>query len=125
MAQGAFTLQVDKASLRDAFVTMDKWPDEEARRALELLMEYWQPVLEAFSKRPDMARWKDRSGDARKGLHAEVFDEPDAIGVKLAHSVHYGKWLEVGERGEKYGTLRRTLEANEAAFLQNVMEWVR
>ena len=45
----------------------------------------------------DTARWTDRSGDAREGLHAEPDHPPelrDGGMVKLAHGVAYGRFLE-------------------------------
>lgn len=53
--------------------------------------------LEASMKRN--APWNDRTGNARRGLKAEYFEDSDMgtdlnVGVRLSHSVYYGVFLE-------------------------------
>ncbi len=41
------------------------------------------------------APWNDRTGNARRGLKAEVMDSNDnVIGISLQHTVEYGVYLE-------------------------------
>lgn len=57
------------------------------------------------------APWRDRTGNARRGLSAEYFEEDAGenhlrVGVKLSHGVSYGIYLEFnGTRNVEY--LRR------------------
>lgn len=55
------------------------------------------------------APWNDITGNARRGLHAELVKEPGAIILRLAHTVDYGKWLETIQDG-KYAVIMPTLE---------------
>lgn len=46
------------------------------------------------------AVWTDRTGDARRTLHADVADSPGvATTITLAHGVPYGIWLEIANQG--------------------------
>lgn len=40
------------------------------------------------------APWKDRTGNARRGLGAETIDSSNIIGLSLYHTVDYGIYLE-------------------------------
>jgi hypothetical protein len=55
------------------------------------------------------APWTDRTGDARSGLYAEVYEEFGEIVLELGHSVDYGIWLELKDNG-KYAIIMPTLE---------------
>ena len=74
------------------------------------------------------APWKDRTGEARRGLKAEYFEEDYdgknmTVGVKLKHSVSYGTYLEFnGTRTISYLSRQRpilvpTMESKEATVL--------
>ncbi|MCH3962994.1 MAG: hypothetical protein LKE46_01850 [Clostridium sp.] len=60
-------------------------------------------VNEAKSK----AYWKDRSGDARRGLKGGVEVEGRKYTLYLAHSEEYGQWLEEGTG--IYGPMHRPI----------------
>jgi hypothetical protein len=56
------------------------------------------------------AKWKDRTGDARKLLKGEAYYRPGVdMGIILAHGVEYGQWLETANDG-KYAILKPTLD---------------
>lgn len=48
--------------------------------------------LVAYMK--NTAPWNDRTGNARRGLKAEVIDSGNVIGISLQHTVDYGVYLE-------------------------------
>jgi hypothetical protein len=58
------------------------------------------------------ARWRNQSGAARSGLHAIAFQRGDEFGIEAAHTVDYGRWLELGigrwENGPDVGFRERT-----------------
>lgn len=56
------------------------------------------------------APWSDRSGAARAGLHAEVYQDLGEIVLELSHSVEYGIWLELIQNG-RFAIIMPTLEA--------------
>lgn len=56
------------------------------------------------------APWDDRTGDARMGLTAEVYDDGGVMVMELYHTVDYGEWLEVIQDG-RFATIMPTLEA--------------
>jgi hypothetical protein len=58
----------------------------------------------------DNAPWSDRTGDARSGLIADVYQDGGEIVLELAHSVDYGQWLELIEDG-RFAILLPTIEA--------------
>lgn len=55
------------------------------------------------------APWTDRTGDARQGLTARVYEEFGEIVLELAHSVDYGYWLELIQNG-RFAIIMPTLE---------------
>jgi hypothetical protein len=56
------------------------------------------------------APWGDRTGEARAGLDAEVYEEGDEIVVDLFHTAEHGVWLEIA-MGGVYAIIMPTLEA--------------
>lgn len=56
------------------------------------------------------APWADRTGQARAGLIASVYNEGGEIVLELAHSVEYGQWLELIQDG-RFAIIMPTLEA--------------
>lgn len=56
------------------------------------------------------APWADRTGAARNGLVASVYEEGGQIILELAHSVDYGVWLELIQDGA-FAIIMPTLEA--------------
>lgn len=68
-------------------------------KATDGLMESMRNMMDAYSKMPGIADWKDRTGTARRSLHVDL---KISIGARriyrfsVKHGVHYGKWLEEG-----------------------------
>lgn len=57
------------------------------------------------------APWEDRTGAAREGLIAQAGAEADGtIYLTLAHTVEYGRWLELIRNGQ-YAIIMPTLES--------------
>lgn len=75
------------------------------RRAVELEII---PLLESYAKAH--APWQDRTGNARRGLHADYMIWAEGLRIWLAHAVHYGKFLELGRAG-RYAILQPTMRA--------------
>lgn len=78
-AIGARFRQQTDQRLQSSRVALEEWGDETA------------------TQMQDTARWVDRSGDARAGLHAEPDHPPelrDGGLVTLSHGVGYGRFLE-------------------------------
>lgn len=55
--------------------------------------DYHAPIIEADMKAT--ASWRDRSGNARQGLHAERVEGKGVVAIVMWHTMDYGKWLEV------------------------------
>lgn len=72
----------------------------------EAMMDGAQEV-EAYAKAN--APWSDRTGSARQGLRADVYEEFGEIVLELSHSVDYGVWLELIQNGA-YAIIMPTLE---------------
>lgn len=71
-------------------------------------------TVELYASRGDAymrknARWKDRTTNARNGLHAISFHDGKQHGIIYAHGVPYGIWLEVRFSG-KYAIIAPTLQ---------------
>lgn len=65
------------------------------------------PEMVSFAKAN--APWTDRTGDARRGLHAVVTQVAGAVRLTLAYTVFYGKFLEQNAGG-KYAIVLPTVE---------------
>lgn len=86
-----------------------EWDDERIRRnmqrspgridaALTTIINRHAVMGEAWMK--SHARWTDRTGNARQGLHGVAEREKhNYYMVVLAHAVSYGIWLEVAHNG--------------------------
>lgn len=55
------------------------------------------------------ARWTDRTGAARAGLHGYSSHSPKRWEIVFAHAVSYGIWLEVANSG-KYQIIMPTVK---------------
>lgn len=64
------------------------------------------PQVESDAKR--MAKWKDRTGNARQGLRASVDSESKIVGLYLVTLMEYGKFLELKFQG-RYAVVMPTL----------------
>lgn len=108
---------------------------ERALVALQAVANYWGQSIQDESR--ENARWEDRTGNARGGLFfavdgfglsplmGEVVPEAksqmsdiavehgdkDTLIITLAHTVFYGKFLELSNGG-KYAIIMSTLEKN-------------
>lgn len=56
------------------------------------------------------APWADRTGEARNGLTAEVYEEGGEIVLELYHTAEHGRWLELIQDGN-FAIIMPTLEA--------------
>lgn len=68
----------------------------ERREGLRDLLLDWAGRLERYAQWD--ADWTDRSGDARRKIHAGVDESGNKLTVYLAHGVFYGAMLERGTR---------------------------
>jgi len=78
--------------------------------------------IEESAKRD--APWADRTGDARDGLTATVYNDKGLVGVVLYHTVEYGKWLELIQNG-RFAIIRPTLEAHAHRLTYNAIRRIR
>lgn len=65
------------------------------------------------------APWEDRTGEARSGLHTEVYEGDNTMGITLFHTVDYGVWLEV-RWGGKYAIIMPTVETMGPRLLERM-----
>lgn len=63
--------------------------------------------MEAFARAN--ASWKNRTGDARRGLAGIAFAEGNTVGASIVHTVFYGLFLENKHNGA-YAIISRTQE---------------
>lgn len=65
------------------------------------------PKLERYAKqhRP----WTDRTGNARRGLHAKAIVSTHDVAIQLHHGVTYGVYLELGYAG-RFAILKPTMD---------------
>jgi hypothetical protein len=71
-------------------------------------MEDGKEEVEQYAR--DNAPWADRTGQARNGLIASVYEDSGEIVLELAHTVDYGEWLELIQDG-RFAIIMPTLEA--------------
>lgn len=73
-------------------------------------------IIEPYAKRN--ARWKDRTGNARRGLNAKVSKKVLKYQITVAHGVWYGIRLETWfER--RYAILEETIKMTSPKVLEN------
>lgn len=63
-----------------------------AHRKVKNYFEEQEVEVENYMK--ENAPWRDRTGQARRGLKAETSDTINAVRMELSHSVDYGVYLE-------------------------------
>jgi hypothetical protein len=73
-------------------------------------MQYW-----ARANR----NWKDRTGIARSGLIGSAARQGSSVKVAIAHTPHYGVFLELGFAG-RFAVLDRAAYTHGQKFLTNV-----
>ncbi len=71
-------------------------------------MEEGKEQLEAYAK--SNAPWTDRTGQARNGLQASVYNDGGIIVLELAQTVEHGRWLELIQDGH-FAIIMPTIEA--------------
>ena len=75
--------------------------DDDLRRRISAIRSGLFALSQAYAGQmtSDMrrdARWRNRTGNARGGLHAVAYQAGNEIGIRAAHTVEYGRWLELG-----------------------------
>lgn len=80
----------------------------ESAANVTLGMEEGREKVENYAR--SNAPWADRTGAARSGLTASVYEDAGEIVLELAHSVDYGLWLELIQDG-RFAIIMPTLEA--------------
>jgi hypothetical protein len=71
-------------------------------------LAWYAKTMEDYAK--DNAPWKDHSHDARRGLRGDAFYRPGVdMGIILAHTVEYGKYLETANNS-RFAILKPTVE---------------
>src|SRR6478752_2702821 len=73
----------------------------------EAVMQHVAEEMEGYAQQN--APWEDRTGEARSGLAATVFEDGGEIVIELAYSVDYGYWLEVIQNG-RFAIVLPTIE---------------
>ena len=93
----------------DALAKSIEAHDRKVKRIIAGQFLYHKGEAEAFAR--TNAPWTDRTGNARSGLHADVniIEYGQAFELIVAHSVHYGIWLEVRFSG-KYAIIQPTID---------------
>ena len=76
-----------------------------ARNRVRNYFEDSSEELESYMK--ENAPWHDRTGNARRGLSADVSENINAIRIELSHSVDYGIFLEYAME-ERFAILEPT-----------------
>jgi hypothetical protein len=76
-----------------------------ARNRVRNYFEDSAEELESYMK--ENAPWHDRTGNARRGLSADVSENINAIRIELSHSVDYGIFLEYAME-ERFAILEPT-----------------
>ncbi len=70
------------------------------------------------------ATWRDRTGNARNGLHAGVEVGQDKFAFYLSHGVEYGAFLELAHGGN-YAIVRPTADQYKSKLRDAVLDWWR
>lgn len=92
-------------------VLADAIEDHDRKVKKVVLGQFKRAEADAVSYAKQNAPWTDRTGAARNGLHAktEVYNGGNEMQLVLAHSVHYGIWLETRFSG-KYAIIQPTID---------------
>lgn len=80
---------------------------EKAAAAIKGFAETGAKKLEAYAK--ENARWKDRTGDARRRLKGSAEQVKNGYQLSLAHGVDYGIWLELAME-RRYAIIEETIQ---------------
>jgi len=96
-------------SAQDCGKNMNAWADRKRAGLHAILQVIGHGTLQAYAQAK--APWKDRTGNARQGLHGGAFSEKNAEVLYIAHTMEYGIYLEKGFAG-RYAILKPTIEAH-------------
>jgi len=101
--------------VEDVIRNLERWRDGRIAKAEQAGKNDIAPMLETYAKqnRP----WKDRTGNARRGLHSKVVVTAKDIAIQWHHGVHYGLYLELSRAG-KYAILRPTIDRHRAEIVR-------
>ena len=86
--------------------------EEYERRVKRVVLgQFKRAETEATTYAKQNAPWTDRTGNARSGLFAKarVLDQGNTFELVVAHTVHYGIWLEIRFSG-KYAIIQPTVD---------------
>ncbi len=84
---------------------LDAWAKRQ-RGAVVTLAKTWAGKLEGRAKRN--APWTDRTSNARNGLFGSTAIEGNQVFIRVAHSMEYGVFLELGYDG-RFAILKPTI----------------
>jgi len=87
----------------NALLILSTGINDRARKAFE------EGADEVVSYAKATAPWVDRTGNAREGLNAEVYETNEGVVLDLFHTVDYGLWLETIQSG-RFAVIMPTLE---------------
>jgi len=85
------------------------WSDRRPKELETYLQYHVCPMLASYAKRN--RPWTDRTGNARRGLFSYTKLDSSALKLRVAHTVYYGKFLELSHAGQ-YAILGETLQRN-------------
>jgi hypothetical protein len=94
--------------------------EEEEKRmkaAGMMIAKYIAEEMERYAK--ENAIWTDRTSNARQGLKGTTRFDENAIYAVIAHSVEYGKWLEIAHE-KKYAILKQTVNKHYDDFVRAI-----
>ena len=105
----------DSWVVQDGIIEWFKGPEWDSV-ALEIMEKNAERVVSSAQRN---APWTDRTGNAREGLEARVWNDGGIITLSLFHTVEYGRWLELIQSG-RFSTIMKTLEQEAPSLLREV-----
>lgn len=93
-----------------------------AHSGITALVEYFSDVAEGHMRRN--APWTDRTTNARNGLFAQAFTDPEQYVILLYHTMPYGIWLEVRWSG-RYAIILPTVETVGPQMMRQLQKLLR
>ncbi len=84
--------------LEQVIGNIKEW-ENRVKAGLYALAQQTAAEMEAYAKAN--APWQDQTGHARQGLFGEAMEEPNALKVRIAHTVDYGVYLELSRKGRR------------------------
>ncbi len=96
--------------------------EQSLMRSVAEISEHYAMMMEAYAKA--YAPWNDRTGQARAGLFGRVREEGSFLYTGVAHTVHYGVYLELGMHG-RYAILKPTRDQFAPKYFKEIRTLVR